>query len=494
MKRLSLLVLLAALAVPAWAQNGQPPTFRSWTFNLTATAPIAPAATPWISLSGTGTNAHQLVWTIKGTVSTCSVKLQQSEDGVSWADLITAATCTSSDSGTLTTGSARYVRVNATTFTGSGSLTVTYFGFVPGQALTATVNTSGLSTSVKQSDGTQKTQVVDGSGNVIGATSNALDVNIKSGGATGGTSMVDDAAFTPAVTSITPVGFTFDDVAPDSVNEGDGGIGRMSANRNQYVTIRDAAGNERGMNIDANGDHGVTVRSGGVASGGIASGAVASGAIASGAYASGSIGSGAIASGAVASGAFASGALASGSVASGAYASGALAAGSIVNGADVTQGTTTDDKCTTTDTTACTLIALVKGLNYRYVSAAVTDPCSGLVKVNKSFTINSATTTVLVAASASNKLYVCSFNILPVAGAMNFELVEDAQASCVSPDAGIIGSISDGTGAILVANQGMALGNGAGTTAQTASTNVNVCIITSSTNRINGNLSYVLAP
>lgn len=39
-------------------------------------------------------------------------------------------------------------------------------------------------TSTKQSDGTQKTQIVDGSGNVIGSTSNALDINIKSGNPT----------------------------------------------------------------------------------------------------------------------------------------------------------------------------------------------------------------------------------------------------------------------------------------------------------------------
>lgn len=39
-------------------------------------------------------------------------------------------------------------------------------------------------TSTKQSDGTQKTQVVDGSGNVIAATSNALNVNISSGSLT----------------------------------------------------------------------------------------------------------------------------------------------------------------------------------------------------------------------------------------------------------------------------------------------------------------------
>ncbi len=44
---------------------------------------------------------------------------------------------------------------------------------------------TGGATSAKQSDGSQKTQVVDGSGNVIGSTSNALDVNIKSGASSG---------------------------------------------------------------------------------------------------------------------------------------------------------------------------------------------------------------------------------------------------------------------------------------------------------------------
>ncbi len=62
---------------------------------------------------------------------------------------------------------------------------------------------------------------------------------------------VDDAAFTPATSSVTMVGATFDDVAPDSVNEGDGGAIRMSANRNLYTTLRDAAGNERGVNVSA---------------------------------------------------------------------------------------------------------------------------------------------------------------------------------------------------------------------------------------------------
>jgi hypothetical protein len=70
---------------------------------------------------------------------------------------------------------------------------------------------------------------------------------------------VDDAAFTPATSKIAMVGAEFDDTSPDSVDEGDGGALRMSANRNLYVRIRDNAGNERGLNIDANGALAATV-------------------------------------------------------------------------------------------------------------------------------------------------------------------------------------------------------------------------------------------
>ena len=147
--------------------------------------------------------------------------------------------------------------------------------------------------------------------------------------------ITDDAAFTPAVSKVAMVGFTFDDVTPDSVNEGDAGAARMSANRNIYTTIRDAAGNERGLNVAADGSIAITVAtipSHAVTNAGTfavqaaitaASGSIASGAVASGAFASGALASGSVASGAVASGAFASGALASGSIAAGAIAAGA---------------------------------------------------------------------------------------------------------------------------------------------------------------------------
>lgn len=41
----------------------------------------------------------------------------------------------------------------------------------------------------------------------------------------------------------------FDDTSPTAITENSFGFVRMSANRNQYTTIRDAAGNERGVNV-----------------------------------------------------------------------------------------------------------------------------------------------------------------------------------------------------------------------------------------------------
>ena len=58
------------------------------------------------------------------------------------------------------------------------------------------------------------------------------------------------------------VGAEFDDTLPDSVDEGDVGRLRISGNRNLYATIRDAAGNERGLNVDANGNLGATLAAG----------------------------------------------------------------------------------------------------------------------------------------------------------------------------------------------------------------------------------------
>jgi|GEM_PF-3415403 len=77
----------------------------------------------------------------------------------------------------------------------------------------------------------------------------------------------DDAAFTPGTTPVTPAGFEFDDTTPDSVDEGDVGAARMSGNRNVYVQIRDAAGNERGANVNASNQLGVVEANSGTIAG-----------------------------------------------------------------------------------------------------------------------------------------------------------------------------------------------------------------------------------
>jgi hypothetical protein len=61
----------------------------------------------------------------------------------------------------------------------------------------------------------------------------------------------DDAGFTPATDKVLMVGAEYDDTVPDAVDEGDAGALRMSANRNLYAQLRDAAGNERGANVTA---------------------------------------------------------------------------------------------------------------------------------------------------------------------------------------------------------------------------------------------------
>lgn len=64
----------------------------------------------------------------------------------------------------------------------------------------------------------------------------------------------DDTPFTPASSKVFAIGCIFDDVASDTVNEGDIGAPRMSSRREQYIQVRDAAGNERGQNVNASGE------------------------------------------------------------------------------------------------------------------------------------------------------------------------------------------------------------------------------------------------
>lgn len=101
------------------------------------------------------------------------------------------------------------------------------------------------STSTKQSDGTQKTQLVDGSGNVIASTSNNLNVQCANCSGSGA-SAVDQAAFTAGSSVFAPSGGEFNDSAA-SLATGTQGMSRLTANRAEHVNLRDALGQEKGV-------------------------------------------------------------------------------------------------------------------------------------------------------------------------------------------------------------------------------------------------------
>lgn len=115
----------------------------------------------------------------------------------------------------------------------------------------------------------------------------------------------------------------FDDVSPTAITENNFGFLRMSANRNLYGTIRDAAGNERGANVDSS--NRLTTAP-----------TLVSGSVASGAFASGSIASGALASGSIAAGAMVDLLTMRGTVAAGTAASNSLLTGAIYNSTPIT--------------------------------------------------------------------------------------------------------------------------------------------------------------
>lgn len=122
---------------------------------------------------------------------------------------------------------------------------------------------------------------------------------------------------------------------------------------------------------------------------------------------------------------------------------------------------------------------------------AVADPCT--FRAKSSVAISQATSTVLVAASASNRIYVCSLAL--VAGAAEIvALTQGTGAVCATSADAIIGSTTVANGMSLAANGGLTLGSGNGTVARGPNVNEDVCLLQDGTDRLAGVMTYVLAP
>lgn len=125
--------------------------------------------------------------------------------------------------------------------------------------------------------------------------------------------------------------------------------------------------------------------------------------------------------------------------------------------------------------------------------SAIIDPCEANLQSYAPISITTATTTRIVAPSASNKTYICGL-VLVTAAANNVGVVEGTGGTCGTGTAGVIGGTTAANGPNFSANGGIALQAGKVAQAQTAGTNVDLCLITSAATPLAGGIKYVQAP
>lgn len=127
------------------------------------------------------------------------------------------------------------------------------------------------------------------------------------------------------------------------------------------------------------------------------------------------------------------------------------------------------------------------------VANPAADPCQTTANSTARGSIASATTTRIITPSASNKTYICSVDLLSFA-ANNVAVVEGTGGTCGSGTAGVIGGTTTGTGISFAAQGGLVKGGAGFFVWNTAGTNVDFCLITSTTGPLSYFVKYVQAP
>lgn len=106
------------------------------------------------------------------------------------------------------------------------------------------------------------TQLTDGT-SPLSVTGGVLDVNAS---VTPENVYVDDSAFVVGTDQVGATAFLADEVTPDSVDEGDIGIARMTLDRKQLMVITDPTTDANRLKVNANGS--IDVNTGAIASSG----------------------------------------------------------------------------------------------------------------------------------------------------------------------------------------------------------------------------------
>lgn len=104
---------------------------------------------------------------------------------------------------------------------------------------------SGAATSANQTNASQKTQIVDGSGNVISSTSNALNVQCANCSGSG-VSTADSAAFTAGSSAFVGMGGEYDSSLPTAIATGHQAMAAITQYRSLWTDWYNSAGTEMG--------------------------------------------------------------------------------------------------------------------------------------------------------------------------------------------------------------------------------------------------------
>lgn len=107
--------------------------------------------------------------------------------------------------------------------------------------------------------------------------------------------------------------------------------------------------------------------------------------------------------------------------------------------------------------------------------------------------ISQTTGTQLITGTASERIYVCSLQLM-TATAQNIALVDGTGSVCATSPTGLLGGSTAATGWNFAANGGIVLPTTRDSWAKTSTDADNVCLLQSSTGQISGSLTYVSIP
>jgi hypothetical protein len=127
-----------------------------------------------------------------------------------------------------------------------------------------------------------------------------------------------------------------------------------------------------------------------------------------------------------------------------------------------------------------------------YVGGVSSGKLSGIVACDNSAAINmsTATTTQIIAISGtSGRTYICGIHLV-VGAADNVALISGSGTNCASNQAGLAGGTSAASGWNFAANGGLSWGSGFGLLFKTATTNNEVCLVTSAAAQVSGTITY----